>query len=92
MEISYDQKKRDDTWLHRGLDFDRAPEVFSGTVLTVEDDRRDYGEVRYQTIGLLDNVVVMVVWTPRIEAHHIISMRKCNDKERQGYYKNVGGP
>jgi uncharacterized protein len=26
--------------------------------------------------------LVMVVWTPRGEDRHVISMRKCNDREK----------
>ena len=29
----------------------RAADVFADAMLTVEDDRQDYGEVRYITIG-----------------------------------------
>ena len=32
----------------------RAADVFADATLTVEDDRQDYGEVRYITIGFLD--------------------------------------
>ena len=42
----------------------RAAEVFAGPTLTVEDDRQDYGEVRYITIGFLDEAMVVLVWTP----------------------------
>jgi hypothetical protein len=31
--------------------------------------------------------MVMVVWTPRKEARHVISMRKCNDREKTIYQK-----
>ena len=31
--------------------------------------------------------MVMVVWTPRGEAVHVMSMRKCNDKEQARYSK-----
>ena len=30
----------------------RADEVFAGATLTVEDDRKDYGEDRFVTIGI----------------------------------------
>jgi hypothetical protein len=63
MEISYDPEKRRLTLEHRGLDLEDAALVFAGTAMTVEDDRRDYGETRYQTLGLLRGRVVMVVWT-----------------------------
>jgi uncharacterized DUF497 family protein len=35
MEITFDPVKRDLTWKHRGLDFQRAAEVFSGPTATV---------------------------------------------------------
>jgi uncharacterized DUF497 family protein len=31
--------------------------------------------------------MVMVVWTPRDEARHVISMRKCNEREKAIYQK-----
>lgn len=53
--------------------------------LTVEDDRRDYGEDRLITIGFLNDVMVVLVWTPRDGAYRIISMRKANERERTLY-------
>jgi uncharacterized protein (DUF4415 family) len=43
----------------------------------VLDDRWDYGEERYQTYGLLDGRLVLIVWTPRDAARHVISMRSA---------------
>lgn len=63
----------------------RADEVFAGAALTVEDDRQDYGEDRFITIGFLDATMVVLVWTPRDGAHRIISMRKANERERRLY-------
>ena len=85
MEISYDAGKRDWTLRERGLDFDDAVLVFAGTKLTIEDDRRDYGEQRFQTLGQLDGRLLMLVWTPRDGARHIISMRKANDREQKRF-------
>lgn len=90
MELEYDDEKRALTLGHRGLDFAHAGELFEGTTLTIEDDRIDYGETRYQTVGQLDGKIVMVVWTPRGEARRIISMRKCNAQERAAYQHAVG--
>ena len=36
----------------------------------------------HQTYGLLDERLIMLVWTGRGETHHIISMRKCNAREK----------
>ncbi len=54
MEIEFDQDKRDKTLQERGLDFARAGEVFASVTVTIEDIRREYGETRYISIGLLD--------------------------------------
>jgi len=85
VRITYDPQKRAETLKHRGLDFDDAPKVFAGPHFSIGDDRRDYGETRWQTIGRLNRSVVMVVWTERGDARHVISMRKCNDRERKKY-------
>lgn len=63
----------------------RAGDVFRGKTLTVEDDRQDYGEPRFITIGTLDGRMVVLVWTPRANAYRIISMRKANDREKALY-------
>ena len=63
----------------------RADEVFAGATLTVEDDRRDYGEDRFITIGFLDGRMVVLVWTPRNDNPRIISMRRANEREQALY-------
>ena len=92
MNITYDPAKREKTLAERGLDFDDAARIFAGTTLTIEDDREDYGEPRYQTYGLLDERLVMVVWTEREDARHVISMRKCNEREQARYAEQLGRP
>jgi hypothetical protein len=88
--ITYDPRKRQKTLVERGLDFDRAETVFSGATLTLLDDREDYGEPRFQTYGLLGRRLVMVVWTPRGADRHVISMRKCNAREKARYAARLG--
>ena len=85
MMIKFDEAKRRTTLLARGLDMARAGEVFEGATLTVSDDRKDYGEDRFITIGFLDESMVILVWTPRVGANRIISMRKASERERALY-------
>ena len=85
MQISYDPRKRDETLARRGLDLANAGIVLCGPALTVEDDRFDYGEPRFITIGLLRARMVVVAWTPPGETYRIISMRKANDREISRY-------
>jgi hypothetical protein len=90
VRITYDAAKRAKTLAERGLDFDNAATVFSGATLTLPDERQDYGEPRFQTYGLLGRHLVMVVWTPRGSDRHIISMRKCNAREKARYQERLG--
>ena len=90
MEISYDAEKREWTLRERGLDFEDAVHVFAGPEYTILDDRFDYGEERFQTYGLLEGRLVTLVWTPRGGGRHIISMRKCNDREKKRYEAQLG--
>jgi uncharacterized DUF497 family protein len=89
MKLEYDEEKRALTLEHRGLDFAHAVNVFDSPTFTLVDDRKDYGEIRYLTLGTLDAKVVAVVWTQRGEAHRIISMRECHAKERKRYEEYV---
>ena len=63
----------------------RAAEIFAGATLTIADDRKDYGEPRFITIGRLDGRMVVSVWTPRGAARRLISLRKANDREQALY-------
>jgi uncharacterized DUF497 family protein len=90
MQIEFDAEKRDKTLKERGLDFVRSPEVFAGATATTRDERNDYGEDRFVTVGTLDGQTVIVVWTPRGEARRIISMRKANGREIFRYQPLLG--
>lgn len=83
MRITYDPVKR--ALRERGLDFEWAPEVFSGLTLEAEDTRRDYGERRVLCVGHLEGRMVMIAYTTRGSARHVISMRKCNAREIRRY-------
>ena len=89
MDISYDPAKRATTLRERGLDFADAGLVFAQEVATDQDTRRDYGEDRYITAGYLRDRMVVVVWTPRPGARHIISMRYCHDREESLWRSRV---
>lgn len=86
--ITFDSAKREWTLRERGIDFADAVRVFNGDTVTKEDDRFDYGEVRYITAGFLDDRMVIVVWTQREAARHIISMRFCHAQEEKRWRKN----
>lgn len=80
--IAYDPAKREATLKARGVDFNDASVVFEGSVYEWVDDRVDYGEARIVSAGWLSGRMMIVVWTPRGETRHVISMRKANARER----------
>ncbi|MBF0155056.1 MAG: BrnT family toxin [Magnetococcales bacterium] len=90
MKITYDPMKRDKTLIERGLDFDDTPRIFSGSSVTLSDDRKDYGEKRFITFGLLLGRMVAVVWTLRGDARRIISLRFANEREISRYQHRLG--
>jgi len=90
VRIAFDPAKRARTIEDRGLDFDDAALVFAGETYNEEDRRQDYGETRIRTVGFLAGRMVMIVWTQRGEARHVISMRKCNEKEQAYYRQRLG--
>ena len=87
MIIEFDTVKREKTLLERGLDFADSDKVFTGLHFIARDDRIDYGEERFITVGLLGDRTVVIVWTPRNDARRIISMRYANDREISRYKK-----
>jgi uncharacterized DUF497 family protein len=91
MRITFDPAKRAWTLAERDLDFADAVKVFLGPTFDAPDDHRDYGELRIITAGLLDGRMVIVVWTQRGDARHIISMRKANDREKTQYRDRLEG-
>ena len=62
MEISYDPRKRARALAEGGLDFEDAAHVFGQPTIDLLDDRRDYGEVRWLSYGLLAGRMVALVW------------------------------
>jgi hypothetical protein len=58
-------------------------------VVTAADNRQEYGEERYISLGMIEDVVVVVVQTARRESTRIISLRKAKLKERQAYEEKI---
>ena len=72
-----------------GLDFGDAPRVLDGPTYTYEDDRFDYSEQRFVTLGLLEELVVSIVHTETTRLIRIISFRKAMKHEQTIFFKNL---
>ena len=69
----------------RGISFERAAAFGWDKALIAEDMRRDYGERRFQALGVIDGRLHVLVFTPRAGKTHIISLRKANQREGRRY-------
>lgn len=84
--FEWDEDKRKSNFSKHGIDFIDAIHVFN------DADRIEFNSIRnkeqrYQTIGSVNDLVVMlVVYTCRNEKKRIISARKASKKEREIYY------
>ena len=89
MRFEWDEKKRLSNIRKHGIDFADVPAIFESDTVTVIDDRFEYGETRYQTLGLLKSRVIMVVHTESETVIRIISARKANKYEEEIYFSEV---
>jgi uncharacterized DUF497 family protein len=89
MNISFDSAKSEKNLLARGISFELAAEFEWDRALLVEDLRKDYGERPFQALGLIGNRLHMVVFTPRANKAHVISLRKANKREVKRYEAQV---
>ncbi|WP_029146599.1 BrnT family toxin [Methylophilus sp. 5] len=89
MQIEFDEQKRARTLSDRGLDFRDAVIIFAGEHYTLQDVRQVYSEPRFLNVGWLNQQMVLMVWTPRDRKRRVISMRKCNERERKIYEEAI---
>jgi len=75
-----DENQREANLEAHGLDFIDAERVFEGPTFTYEDDRFEYEEQRFVTLGFL-NGLVSIVHTETEDEIRIISFRKATTKE-----------
>ncbi len=87
VRYTWDEEKRQRTLAARGLDFADAPFVLDGPTYTNEDDRIDYGEVRWVSIGVLRDKIVVIVYTETESEVRVISMRKATRNEREFFFR-----
>ena len=57
--------------------------------ITIPDDRVDYGEPPFVTLGLLHGRVVVIAHTETDEVIRIISVRKATKHEAISYFKET---
>jgi uncharacterized DUF497 family protein len=87
--FTWDEAKRRANLRKHGIDFADVPKIFEGLTFTAEDDRELYGELRFLTLGLLDDQIVSVTHTERGDEIRIISIRKATKHEARFYFSQI---
>jgi uncharacterized DUF497 family protein len=83
---SWDDAKRELNLDKHGYDFADLAEVFDGRfIVTRQDLRFGYGEMRYNMLTELHGRIVNVTFTPRASRMHLISVRLASRDERKVY-------
>ncbi|MOA57052.1 hypothetical protein D3C78_1811530 [compost metagenome] len=82
MRFEWDEAKNLANIRKHGIDFSDVPDIFQHPMLALRDDRMDYGEERWISIGWIKVLMGVVVYTARRgDVIRIISARKATKQE-----------
>jgi uncharacterized protein len=89
VRISWNERKNRANRRKHGVSFELAAEVFDDPLALSRPDRFVADEQRWQTLGMVDDVLLLVCHTVHDEDHEevirIISARKATAHERKHY-------
>ncbi|UTO28724.1 BrnT family toxin [Bartonella harrusi] len=91
IRFEWDKTKAKSNLRKHHVSFEIAARVFADPFAMVRQDRIENGEYRWQTLGLVDGFLLLLVAhtvhddKEGIEVIRIISARRANSKERKRY-------
>jgi uncharacterized DUF497 family protein len=85
--FEWDDKKNQSNIEKHKISFDIAVEIFNDKLMHVSDKKIN-DEERCIAIGMVEGVILTVVFTYRGKKHRIISARRASKTERAVYYGN----
>jgi uncharacterized protein len=86
--ITWDEPKRRTNLRKHQIDLAELEPIFDLPMITLNDDRETYGELRLQSLGMFRGRVVFLVWTPRgDDTAHLISCRYADRQETNEYFQ-----
>jgi uncharacterized protein len=91
VRIEFDPSKDDINRAKHGVSLEAASGFDWDTALERDDDRFDYGEVRFVAVGLIDDRLYVMIFTEGSDdnAVRIISLRPAEKHEMRFYYGQV---
>ncbi|WP_417768954.1 BrnT family toxin [Stappia sp.] len=85
MQIEWDEDKRQRILKERGIDILDAALIFENAVITKIDNRQDYGEKRFISLGKVDGECYVVVHAERNGNVRLITSWKGGRDDRKEY-------
>ena len=88
--LTWDEIKAEANLAKHGVSFALARQFDWDTAVTIEDQRRDYGESRFSSTGYIGTRLYVLVFTPRGNDLRVISLRKANRRDVRDYDQQQG--
>jgi uncharacterized protein len=83
MDIEFDPSKDEINRLKHGVPLALGAEVLMNQVGQIDDDRRDYGEPRFNAFGRVNGRLFVCTYTMRGQTYRLISVRKASTQEQR---------
>lgn len=90
MYFEWDEAKNEINIRKHGIDFADVKDMFNHPMLTLLDNREDYGEERWIGVGWIQQLMGVVIYVERHEdTIRIISVRKATKHEVRRYEQSI---
>ena len=90
MRFEWDEAKNEINIRKHGIDFADVEDMFNHPMLTVIDNRENYREERWISLGWIQQIIGVVVYVERHEdTIRIISARKATKHEVRRYEQSI---
>ena len=90
VRFEWDEAKRAANLAKHGIDFIDALEMFAAPMFVRSDERKDYGEPRWQGLGIVQGRLMVIAYTKREpNTIRIISLRKANSREEDFFQDTI---
>jgi uncharacterized DUF497 family protein len=93
IRFEWSPRKSESNLRKHGLMFEDAIKVFFDPLRRVDIEGDEHGEIRWRAIGQIGRRICIVSYTSReegeVEINRIISARKADRHERQGYEEGL---
>jgi uncharacterized DUF497 family protein len=90
VRFEWDETKNQANIRKHGIDFNDVPDIFQHPMLALRDERANYGEERWISIGWIKVLIGVVVYTERRgDVIRIISARKATKQEAKRYVESI---